>query len=65
MKQLLLLASTLFFTASFAQKSALSDTISLTINEHNTMYIKAVFNEKDTLNLNFDTKANQESYISQ
>lgn len=32
-----------------------SDTISLTINEQNTIFIKAIFNDKDTLNLNFDT----------
>ena len=55
MKQLLLFAFILFSIPSFAQKFELSDTISLTINEHNTIFIKAFFNEKDTLNLNFDT----------
>lgn len=55
MKQLILFGFTLFFIPSFAQKLKLSDTISLTINKHNTIFVKAVFNEKDTLNLNFDT----------
>ncbi|MEO8234658.1 MAG: clan AA aspartic protease [Flavobacterium sp.] len=55
MKQLLFFAFILFSIKSFAQKIEFRDTISLTINEHNTIFIKAVFNEKDTLNLNFDT----------
>ena len=56
MKQLLLIFAFILFSISiFAQKLELSDTISLTINEHNTIFIKAIFNEKDTLNLNFDT----------
>lgn len=55
MKKNLVVAFILLSITCFAQKMELSDTISLTINEHNTMYIKAVFNEKDTLNLNFDT----------
>ncbi|SHM76394.1 hypothetical protein [Flavobacterium xanthum] len=55
MKKNLVVAFILFSIPSFAQKLKLSDTISLTINEHNTIFIKAVFNEKDTLNLNFDT----------
>lgn len=55
MKQLVLFVLILFFIPSFAQKLALSDTISLTINEHNTIFIKAIFNENNTLNLNFDT----------
>jgi hypothetical protein len=55
MKQNILIAFILLSTSVFAQRLALSDTISLTINQHNTIFIKAVFNEKDTLNLNFDT----------
>lgn len=55
MKQNILIAFILLSTSVFAQKLELSDTISLTINQHNTIFIKAVFNEKDTLNLNFDT----------
>ncbi len=39
----------------FAQNITLSDSLYLTINEHNTIFVKAVFNEIDTLNLNFDT----------
>ncbi|GLB47991.1 pepsin/retropepsin-like aspartic protease family protein [Neptunitalea lumnitzerae] len=38
-----------------AQQITLPDTIPLTLNQQNTMYVKAVFNHKDTLNLNFDT----------
>ncbi|MDR2235016.1 MAG: clan AA aspartic protease [Chryseobacterium sp.] len=41
--------------SSFAQSNAANDTIPLTINEQNTIYVKSVFNKKDTLNLNFDT----------
>lgn len=32
-----------------------SDTMMLHINEQNTIFVKAVFNEQDTLDLNFDT----------
>lgn len=39
----------------FAQNRTLSDSIYLTINDQNTIFVKAVFNEIDTLNLNFDT----------
>jgi len=38
-----------------AQKLEIRDTIAMTINEQNTIFVKAVFNEIDTLNLNFDT----------
>jgi hypothetical protein len=55
MKPKILIAFILLSTSVSAQKLELSDTISLTINKHNTIFIKAVFNEKDTLNLNFDT----------
>lgn len=40
---------------SYAQNSLVRDTMSLTINEQNTVYVKAIFNEQDSLNLNFDT----------
>ncbi len=49
-----LLITTLFTVNVFAQTLA-SDTIPLTINEQNTIFVKAVFNQKDTFNLNFDT----------
>ena len=56
----------LFFTLlilsvdSYAQKSFVkSDTIPLTINEHNTIFIKAIVNDSDTLNLNFDSGTTQ------
>lgn len=55
MKPKILIAFILLSTSVFAQRLELSDTISLTINKHNTIFIKAVVNEKDTLNLNFDT----------
>ena len=39
-----------------AQKTIIkSDSISMNINEHNTIYINAIFNKTDTLVLNFDT----------
>ena len=55
MKKGLLLCFILLYLNTSAQKSIVSDSIPLTINEQNTIIIKAVFNEKDTLNLNFDT----------
>jgi hypothetical protein len=40
----------------FAQKvTTKSDSISMQINEQNTIYVKAVFNKIDTIILNFDT----------
>lgn len=50
----LLLLSTFAAGSAFAQNKV-NDTIPLVINEHNTIYVKAVFNKLDTLNLNFDT----------
>ncbi|WP_293916052.1 MULTISPECIES: aspartyl protease family protein [unclassified Sphingobacterium] len=44
-----------FATPSFAQEKPVSDTLMLAINEQNTISVKGIFNEKDTLNLNFDT----------
>jgi hypothetical protein len=56
MKKLLIIALTLLSVAAFAQKETIvRDSISMKINEENTIYIKAVFNEIDTLILNFDT----------
>jgi hypothetical protein len=50
----LIIIATLFTSGLFGQ-SAVSDTIPLTINEQNTIYVKAIFNGSDTFNLNFDT----------
>lgn len=55
MKITFLLAFILITINGSAQKLVIRDTIALTINEHNTIFVKAVFNNKDTLNLNFDT----------
>jgi hypothetical protein len=56
MKKILFLLFILFSLHVIAQnKIILSDTIPLTINSQNTIYVKAVFNMADTLNLNFDT----------
>lgn len=55
MKQNLLSAFILLSMSAVAQKKVLSDSILLVLNEQNTMYVKAVFNETDTLYLNFDT----------
>lgn len=56
MKQFLFFASFILSVNSFGQNPLYkSDTIPLTINEHNTIFIKAIFNDKDTLYLNFDT----------
>jgi signal peptidase I len=54
MKRYFLIAFTLVSTIVFAQKMR-SDSIYFTINEQNTIFVKAIFNEIDTLNLNFDT----------
>ncbi len=43
------------FTAAAQNQQALNDTIPFIINQQNTIYVKAVFNGIDTLNLNFDT----------
>lgn len=55
MKLNLLFLFVLFSVNIFAQKKLKSDTIPLTINEYNTIFVKAVFNKVDTLKLNFDT----------
>ncbi len=55
MKLTSLIAFLLISINGSAQKLEISDTIAMTINEHNTIFIKAFFNNKDTLKLNFDT----------
>lgn len=56
MKELILLFLIVISLPTFGQdKRPINDTIPLTINKHNTIYVKAVFNEIDTLNLNFDS----------
>jgi hypothetical protein len=55
MRHIIFFICLLFSQFGFSQNTRISDSISLTINEYNTIFIKAVFNEKDTLNLNFDT----------
>jgi hypothetical protein len=55
MKQSFFIALVLLASNAFAQKARLSDSIALTLNAQNTIFVKAIFNETDTLNLNFDT----------
>jgi hypothetical protein len=55
MTQNLLIAFVLMSINVSAQNITLSDSISLAINDQNTIFVRAVFNETDTLNLNFDT----------
>lgn len=56
MKKSLFTAFILLSIHAIAQNKPLkSDTIPLIINKQNTIYVKAVFNKSDTLNLNFDT----------
>jgi hypothetical protein len=56
MKQLLFFISPFLSVTIYGQSQAYkSDTIPMTINEQNTVFVKAVFNDKDTLNLNFDS----------
>jgi hypothetical protein len=56
MKMILIVLLTWLSNAVFAQKETiLHDSIPMKINEQNTIYIKVVFNEIDTLILNFDT----------
>lgn len=55
MKRNLVIAFVFMSINVFAQNMTLSDSIPLTINKQNTIFVKAVFNDKDTLNLNFDT----------
>lgn len=55
MKITSIIAALLFTNIIFAQSETISDTIEMKINEQNTIYVKAVFNKRDTLTLNFDT----------
>lgn len=55
MKLNLFIAFILVSIHAFGQKEILSDSIPMIINEQNTMLVKAIFNQTDTLNLNFDT----------
>jgi len=51
----ILIAFILITFNSFTQNIKLNDSIPLTLNDQNTIFVKAIFNEIDTLNLNFDT----------
>lgn len=55
MKYSLLISLLLTAIQGFSQTRTLSDTIAFSMNGENNMYVKAVFNRTDTLNLNFDT----------
>ena len=56
MKHTLFFTLMLFCSSIYGQSiTSKSDTIPLTINQYNTIFVKAIFNDKDTLNLNFDT----------
>lgn len=55
MKQALLGALLLLSLRGVAQTSTRSDTIPFRLNGQHNIYVKAVFNKTDTLNLNFDT----------
>ncbi len=55
MQRNLIILFILLSISSFAQNITLSDSIPFIINEQNTLFVKAVFNEIDTLHLNFDT----------
>jgi hypothetical protein len=55
MKQALLVVLTLLSFNASAQKILMSDTVAFKMNGQNNIYVKAVFNSIDTLNLNFDT----------
>ncbi len=55
MKHILLVSLLLLSRYGFTQARVMSDTIAFAMNGENNMYVKAVFNQTDTLNLNFDT----------
>lgn len=55
MKHILLISLLLLARHGFTQARVPSDTIAFAMNGENNMYVKAVFNRTDTLNLNFDT----------
>jgi hypothetical protein len=51
----LLISLLLVSSQVFAQKRTISDTIAFAMNGQNNLFVKAIFNQTDTLNLNFDT----------
>ncbi|NML63809.1 clan AA aspartic protease [Hymenobacter sp. RP-2-7] len=55
MKHLLLIVLLHLAFQGAAQPNVLRDTIPFKMNAQNNMYVRAVFNKADTLNLNFDT----------
>ncbi|MGI4870840.1 MAG: hypothetical protein ACRYFX_06630 [Janthinobacterium lividum] len=55
MKQSFLGALMLIALPILAQKPAASDTIAFYLNGQNNLYVNAIFNQTDTLKLNFDT----------
>lgn len=55
MKKLVFLYFIFLYINVSGQNETISDSIPFTINKQNTISIQAIFNEKDTLNLNFDT----------
>ncbi len=55
MKPIQLFIFLLISAGTFAQQTRSSDSIPLSINSQNTIFVKAVFNGTDTLNLNFDS----------
>ena len=60
MKHLVTLLCLGFFALqAFAQIKNTNDTIPFILNKHNTLYVRAVVNEIDTLNLNFDTGSSE------
>ncbi len=59
MKLLLFGILILISTNVFSQDKTLIDSIPMIINKHNTIFVKAIFNKTDTLNLNFDTGTTQ------
>ncbi|WP_060874217.1 clan AA aspartic protease [Myroides odoratus] len=48
-----------FGMQAVAQTNNTNDTIPFILNKHNTLYVKAIVNEIDTLNLNFDTGSSE------
>lgn len=55
MNYVLLLSLLLVGVPGFTQTRVLQDTIPFFMNGENNLFVKAVFNQTDTLNLNFDT----------
>lgn len=55
MKNKIIIVLTFLSINAFSQTKIVRDSITMKINEQNTIYVQAIFNEKDTLVLNFDT----------